>query len=139
MLSQVPRSFTTHFQFVPTCEQTFWVYSQLDTNFVKVIYRKAVVPQSSCLSHSQLLPNLFTGTKNTKKSSCPSCSQLVPSSFITRSQMTKHTASELSLSPIEFTGSESSIEGFVKIARISTLTIPDRQKNCQNHIVKIPS
>jgi hypothetical protein len=32
---------------------------------------------------------------------------------------------ELSLSPIEFTGSESSIEGFVKIARISTLTIPD--------------
>ena len=27
MLSQMPRSFTTRFQFVPTCEQTFWGYS----------------------------------------------------------------------------------------------------------------
>jgi hypothetical protein len=26
MLSQMPRSFTNHFQFVP-CEQTFWGYS----------------------------------------------------------------------------------------------------------------
>jgi len=27
MLSQMPRSFTTRFQFVPTCERTFWGYS----------------------------------------------------------------------------------------------------------------
>ncbi len=81
MLSQMPRSFTTRFQFVPTCEQTFWEYSSLGTNFDKVIYRKTVVAQSSCLSHSQLMPDSFTGTKNTKKvhahlvhNSCLACS-----------------------------------------------------------------
>jgi hypothetical protein len=41
-----------------------------------------------CLSCSQ-------GTKNTKKTSYPSLSQFVFSSFITHSQMTKHTASGL--------------------------------------------
>jgi hypothetical protein len=32
-----------------------------------------------------------------------------------------------------------SIKGFVKIDRIGTVRIPDRQINCQNRIVKIPS
>ncbi len=42
---------------------------------------------NSCLTHSREL-------RIPKKNSCPSHSQLVSSSFITRSQMTKHTASE---------------------------------------------
>ncbi len=71
MLSQMPRSFTTRFQFVPTCEQTFWGYSQLGTNFDKVIYRQTRVGdklgtnflyryQQKCLLafHSQL--NLYS-------------------------------------------------------------------------------
>ena len=71
MLSQMPRSFTTRFQFVPTCEQTFWGYSQLGTNFDKVVYRQTRVGdklgtnllyryQQKCLLafHSQL--NLYS-------------------------------------------------------------------------------
>ncbi len=46
----------------------------------------AYLAHNLCLTRSQ-------GTKDTKKSSCPSHSQLVSSSFITLSQMTKHTAS----------------------------------------------
>ncbi len=98
MLSQMPSSFTTRFQFVPTCEQSFWGYSQLGTNFDKVVYRKTVVPQNSCLSHSQLVPNSFTGDKEYPK-------KFMPISFPTRiqlihnsSQTTKHMASDFNVS-----------------------------------------
>jgi hypothetical protein len=66
-------------------------------SWAQTLIRSFTERQLSHKVHSYLIHNLCLthakGTKNTKKSSCPSCSQFVPSSFITCSQMTKHTAS----------------------------------------------
>ncbi len=77
---QMTRSFTTHFQLVPTDElEEFSVGHELTLLSHKVIH-------NSCLGHSQIL-------KNKKKSLYQSHSQFVPSSFISRSQTTKTLAS----------------------------------------------
>jgi hypothetical protein len=98
MLSQMPRSFTTCFQFVPACEQTFWGILSWAQTLIRSFAERQLshkvhtyLVHNMCLTHSQ-------GTKNTIKSSCPNRSQLVSSSFITRSQMTKHMALEVCVS-----------------------------------------